>query len=302
KIQGESSTWSLITPPHLRVGSLEDCPPSSGRSPEGSFGDCGDGTDWRRLDQMLASRSFVSWNHFSHHLPLLQLHHETLSDLVVTKVSGPWNSLNQLSSAPARPPATAITKPALKQTQESPATLATTNKAPEKPKEPCQPLATPSATEKAPEKPKKTRFAPLRPSPSPQPPKITFGPPTKRKPPPQRPPSMPTSEDLKKVNFTPVFYLLMNYLSRDVCRKRCDAINQWPHFPVGDFKHVGWRLSLGYFEDDKNTLWRALSFWRYGKQDSFAAVKGQFDHTGQAGNVIMMYTLELKEPEWRGHR
>ncbi|PLW33983.1 hypothetical protein PCANC_16387 [Puccinia coronata f. sp. avenae] len=201
---------------------------------------------------------------------------------------------------PARPPATAITKPALKQTQESPATLATTNKAPEKPKEPCQPLATPSATEKAPEKPKKTRFAPLRPSPSPQPPTITFGPPTKRKPPPQRPPSMPTSEDLKKVNFTPVFYLLMNYLSRDVCRKRCDAINQWPHFPVGDFKHVGWRLSLGYFEDDKNTLWRALSFWRYGKQDSFAAVKGQFDHTGQAGNVIMMYTLELKEPEWEG--
>ncbi|PLW39930.1 hypothetical protein PCANC_14250 [Puccinia coronata f. sp. avenae] len=201
---------------------------------------------------------------------------------------------------PARPPATAITKPALKQTQESPATLATTNKAPEKPKEPCQPLATPSATEKAPEKPKKTRFAPLRPSPSPQPPTITFGPPTKRKPPPQRPPFMPTSEDLKKVNFTPVFYLLMNYLSRDVCRKRCDAIDQSPHFPVGDFKHVGWRLSLGYFEDDKNTLWRALSFWRYGKQDSFAAVKGQFDHTGQVGNVIMMYTLELKEPEWEG--
>ncbi|PLW36317.1 hypothetical protein PCANC_19457 [Puccinia coronata f. sp. avenae] len=201
---------------------------------------------------------------------------------------------------PARPPATAITKPALKQTQESPATLATTNKAPEKPKEPCQPLATPLATEKAPEKPKKTRFAPLHPSPSPQPPTITFGPPNKRKPPPQRPPSMPTFEDLKKVNFTPVFYLLMNYLSRDVCRKRCDAINQWPHFPVGDFKHVGWRLSLGYFEDDKNTLWRALSFWRYGKQDSFAAVKGQFDHTGQAGNVIMMYNLELKEPEWEG--
>ncbi|PLW24081.1 hypothetical protein PCASD_14290 [Puccinia coronata f. sp. avenae] len=70
---------------------------------------------------------------------------------------------------PARPQATAITKPALKRTPESPATLPTNNKAPEKPQEPCQPLATLLATKKAPEKPKQTRFAPLRPSPSPQP-------------------------------------------------------------------------------------------------------------------------------------
>jgi hypothetical protein len=77
--------------------------------------------------------------------------------------------------------------------------------------------------------------------------------------------SMPTIEDLKTVNFGPASGIHI-YHQKDSCNPQCRAVAKTAYFELGNFKYVGWRFSINLFPDNKDSIWRALSFWIYGSQ------------------------------------
>ena len=119
--------------------------------------------------------------------------------------------------------------------------------------------------------PHSTGFIPPRSSPEPPPP-LPF---KSKKKPEMEPSFMATHEDLQAINFAPVQgHLQYFHLSQNgICKPKCRAMKEALYFEIGNFKYIGWRLSLGYIVDDNNNLWRALSLWKYHKQEDYHRVK-----------------------------
>jgi hypothetical protein len=84
---------------------------------------------------------------------------------------------------------------------------------------------------------------------------------------------MPTIEDLRMVDFGPALTRLHIYHHKDTCNRKCCSISQAAYFELGDFRYVGWRLSIGFFPDDQNSIWRVLSLWIYKSQERYNEVR-----------------------------
>ncbi|KAH9459384.1 hypothetical protein Pst134EA_019535 [Puccinia striiformis f. sp. tritici] len=85
----------------------------------------------------------------------------------------------------------------------------------------------------------------------------------------------PTIQDLSSSDFTSVYFLLPSYISKYHCLPRLKHTEEGGQYSIGDFNGDGWRLSVNLIQNNKDSLWRAISLWQYGNQDKYGKVKNK---------------------------
>ena len=86
-------------------------------------------------------------------------------------------------------------------------------------------------------------------------------------------PKVPSVDDLNTIESGLVLNYLRFYNDRGRCLPLVKGVTWYPFFTFGQFAWEGWRCTMGLILPGEDSLWRALSHWKFGTQEKFNKLK-----------------------------